>query len=179
MVTGTRIPVRVLLGKRNAGSSDGEIARSYRISEDSVRKVLLHIERPLHKKRRERCVLFLDDCFDADDAPRKETLRQIERELAADSAAVCRFIAAFADAMQDIAHAFRNAGRERGGGEEGGKFGAGGRGKTGALVDGPGEEFDEVAELASGTGGVRPDITFSEGGLVCELGVLGAEELEI
>jgi len=50
VVTGTRIPVRVLLGKRNAGSSDGEIARSYRISEDSVRKALLHIERPLHKK---------------------------------------------------------------------------------------------------------------------------------
>jgi len=121
----------------------------------------------------------LDDCFDADDAPRKETLRQIERELAADSAAMGRFIAPLADAMQDIAHAFRNAGRERGGGEEGGKFGAGGRGKTGALVDGPGEEFGEVAELASGTGGVRPDITFSEGGLVCELGVLGAEELEI
>jgi len=50
VVTGTRIPVRVLLGKKRAGSSDEEIARSYRISADSVRKALQHIERPIHKK---------------------------------------------------------------------------------------------------------------------------------
>jgi hypothetical protein len=49
----------------------------------------------------------------------------------------------------------------------------------GSKGNDPGAEFGEVAELASGTGRVRPDITFSEGGLTCELGVLGAEELEI
>lgn len=50
VVTGTRIPVKVLLGKRLAGKSAEQIAHAYRISVDSVQKALLHIDRPLHKK---------------------------------------------------------------------------------------------------------------------------------
>jgi uncharacterized protein (DUF433 family) len=50
VVTGTRIPVRILLGKKLAGKSTKEIAHSYRISVDSVQKALQHIGRPIHKK---------------------------------------------------------------------------------------------------------------------------------
>lgn len=50
-VTGTRIPVRVLLGKKRAGRSMEQIATSYHISVDTVEKALLHIERlPIHNK---------------------------------------------------------------------------------------------------------------------------------
>jgi uncharacterized protein (DUF433 family) len=48
VVTGTRIPVTVLLAKRIKGRSDVELARAYQISTETVRKALLHIDRTLH-----------------------------------------------------------------------------------------------------------------------------------
>jgi uncharacterized protein (DUF433 family) len=50
-VTGTRIPVRALLGKKHAGRSMEQIANSYHIGVETVEKALLHIERlPVHNK---------------------------------------------------------------------------------------------------------------------------------
>jgi uncharacterized protein (DUF433 family) len=50
VVTGTRIPVRVLLGmKLSAKMSDEEIAKEYRLTKETVQKALLHIERPTQK----------------------------------------------------------------------------------------------------------------------------------
>jgi uncharacterized protein (DUF433 family) len=50
VVTGTRIPVAVLLGKRIRGRSDEDLAHAYQISTESVRKALLHIDRPIQPK---------------------------------------------------------------------------------------------------------------------------------
>jgi uncharacterized protein (DUF433 family) len=50
VVTGTRIPVRILLGMKLARKSEEEIAEIYRLDVDAVRRALLHIERPIHKK---------------------------------------------------------------------------------------------------------------------------------
>jgi uncharacterized protein (DUF433 family) len=47
VVTGTRIPVAVLLAKRIKGRSEEDLARSYEISTESVRKALLHIDRTI------------------------------------------------------------------------------------------------------------------------------------
>ncbi len=49
-VTGTRVPVQILLGKKRAGKSEEEISRAYRIPAKQVRQALQHIERPLRKK---------------------------------------------------------------------------------------------------------------------------------
>ena len=50
VVTGTRIPVRALLGMRLSKVPEEEIARIYDLSLDVVKRALLHIERPIHKK---------------------------------------------------------------------------------------------------------------------------------
>ena len=50
VVTGTRIPVSILLGKRIKGQSDGQIARSYHLTVEVVEKALRHIDRPISKK---------------------------------------------------------------------------------------------------------------------------------
>lgn len=50
VVTGTRIPVTVLLAKRRKGRSDEELSRAYQISPEAVCKALLHIDRPLQQK---------------------------------------------------------------------------------------------------------------------------------
>jgi len=44
VVTGTRIPVSVLLGLKAVGKTPEEIAKNYRLSPDIVEKALLHIE---------------------------------------------------------------------------------------------------------------------------------------
>ena len=49
VVAGTRIPVRVLQGMKARGKTDQEIAGEYRLSPETVRKALLHIERPVQK----------------------------------------------------------------------------------------------------------------------------------
>jgi uncharacterized protein (DUF433 family) len=49
VVTGTRIPVRILLGQKLLGRSQEEIAENYHISLDAVQKALAHIERPILK----------------------------------------------------------------------------------------------------------------------------------
>jgi uncharacterized protein (DUF433 family) len=48
-ITGTRIPVSLLLGMKLSGASIGDIARAYRLDQSVVEKALLHIERPLSK----------------------------------------------------------------------------------------------------------------------------------
>jgi uncharacterized protein (DUF433 family) len=50
VVTGTRIPVTILLAKRMKGRSEEELACSYEISTDAVRKALLHIDRTIYPK---------------------------------------------------------------------------------------------------------------------------------
>jgi uncharacterized protein (DUF433 family) len=50
VVTGTRVPVRILLGKKLSGRSLPDIAKSYHLSVETVQKALQHIERPLHQK---------------------------------------------------------------------------------------------------------------------------------
>jgi len=49
VVTGTRIPVNVLLGMKSRGKEPEEIAEMYRLSPGVVEKALLHIEHPLPK----------------------------------------------------------------------------------------------------------------------------------
>lgn len=49
VVTGTRIPVSVLLGLRSIGRKPEAIASSYRLSVDTVNKALEHIEPTLPK----------------------------------------------------------------------------------------------------------------------------------
>ncbi len=46
VVTGTRVPVTVLLHKHIAGKTHQEIARSYGLTPEIVEKALNHIERP-------------------------------------------------------------------------------------------------------------------------------------
>jgi uncharacterized protein (DUF433 family) len=50
VVTGTRVPVRILLGMKLHGKAIGEISRAYHLSTEVVEKALLHIERPIHQK---------------------------------------------------------------------------------------------------------------------------------
>ncbi len=50
VVTGTRIPVRILVGLRLRGKSIQEISDSYHLRAEVVEKALLHVERPIHKK---------------------------------------------------------------------------------------------------------------------------------
>jgi uncharacterized protein (DUF433 family) len=50
VVSGTRVPVTVLIGMKAQGQTLGEIARSYHLEVGAVEKALLHIERPLHQK---------------------------------------------------------------------------------------------------------------------------------
>lgn len=50
VVTGTRVPVTVLLRKRMAGKSVEDIAQSFSINSHVVEKALAHIERPTSKK---------------------------------------------------------------------------------------------------------------------------------
>jgi uncharacterized protein (DUF433 family) len=49
VVFGTRVPVRILLGLTLAAKSHEEIAKSYRLDPDAVKKALLHFENPLQK----------------------------------------------------------------------------------------------------------------------------------
>lgn len=49
VVTGTRVPVRVLLGQKLSGKSPGQIATDYHLSLEIVQKALAHIERPIQK----------------------------------------------------------------------------------------------------------------------------------
>lgn len=49
VVTGTRIPVRVLLGQKLSGKSPKQIASDYHLSVEIVQKALAHIERPIQK----------------------------------------------------------------------------------------------------------------------------------
>jgi uncharacterized protein (DUF433 family) len=50
VVTGTRVPVQILLGKQLSGKSFEQIALAYRISAETVEKALRHIDRPIHQK---------------------------------------------------------------------------------------------------------------------------------
>jgi uncharacterized protein (DUF433 family) len=50
VVTGTRVPVSILLGRKLKGNSVSEIAKSYRLDAETVEKALQHIERPLRTK---------------------------------------------------------------------------------------------------------------------------------
>jgi uncharacterized protein (DUF433 family) len=50
VVTGTRIPVAVLLGKSLRGRSEEDLASAYGLDKELVRKALLHIDRPIHPK---------------------------------------------------------------------------------------------------------------------------------
>ncbi len=50
VVTGTRIPVRVILSMKQANKTENDIARIYGLDVETVKKALLHIERPIHKK---------------------------------------------------------------------------------------------------------------------------------
>ena len=50
VVTGTRVPVRILLGMKLRGKTIQEISHSYHLNVDAVEKALLHIERPIHQK---------------------------------------------------------------------------------------------------------------------------------
>lgn len=48
VVTGTRIPVAVLLAKRIKGKSEEDLAHAYQLTSEAVRKALLHIDRTIH-----------------------------------------------------------------------------------------------------------------------------------
>ena len=50
VVAGTRIPVRTLLALKQSNKSDEEIADLYGLKPENVKRALLHIERPIHKK---------------------------------------------------------------------------------------------------------------------------------
>ncbi len=50
VVTGTRVPVSILLGKKLKGQSEQQIAKSYHLDVDVVTKALRHIDRPIPKK---------------------------------------------------------------------------------------------------------------------------------
>jgi uncharacterized protein (DUF433 family) len=49
VVTGTRIPVSVLLGLKRAQTPPEEIAKNYRLDVETVEKALRHVEKPLQK----------------------------------------------------------------------------------------------------------------------------------
>jgi uncharacterized protein (DUF433 family) len=49
VLTGTRIPITVLIGMKRSGKTPREIARSYHVDPESVEKALLHLEKPLPK----------------------------------------------------------------------------------------------------------------------------------
>jgi uncharacterized protein (DUF433 family) len=49
VVTGTRIPVSVLLGMKKSNRTITEIAKNYSLDADSVEKALRHVEKPLQK----------------------------------------------------------------------------------------------------------------------------------
>ena len=50
VVAGTRIPVRTLLALKQLNKSEEEIAELYGLKPENVKRALLHIERPIHKK---------------------------------------------------------------------------------------------------------------------------------
>ena len=50
VVAGTRIPVRTLLALKQSNRSEEEIAELYGLELEKVKRALLHIERPIHKK---------------------------------------------------------------------------------------------------------------------------------
>ncbi|GEM_PF-3431846 len=50
VVTGTRIPVSILVGQQKRGKTPEEIAKSYRLSVDAVERAIEHVARPIHTK---------------------------------------------------------------------------------------------------------------------------------
>jgi uncharacterized protein (DUF433 family) len=49
VVTGTRIPITLLIGMKRSGKTLQQMAKTYNLPVDVVRKALLHIEKPLQK----------------------------------------------------------------------------------------------------------------------------------
>lgn len=49
VVSGTRIPVSILMGMKLSGKADSQIADRYRLTAEEVEQALIHLEKPVQK----------------------------------------------------------------------------------------------------------------------------------